>query len=68
MKRVHVIDSHTGGEPTRLVMKGFPEPAGDTLAEQRDSLCERHDHWLRAFLTADSTLLIDEQDPFAWGI
>lgn len=23
MKRLHVIDSHTGGEPTRLVMSGF---------------------------------------------
>jgi len=22
----------------------------------------------RAYMTADSTLLIDEQDPFAWGI
>jgi amino acid transporter len=24
MKQLHIIDSHTGGEPTRLVMKGFP--------------------------------------------
>ncbi|WP_350446287.1 4-hydroxyproline epimerase [Pseudomonas solani] len=50
MKRIHVIDSHTGGEPTRLVMQGFPEPAGRTLAEQRDSLREHHDHWRRACL------------------
>ena len=50
MKRIHVIDSHTGGEPTRLVMDGFPELEGSTLAEQRDSLRERHDHWRRACL------------------
>lgn len=24
MKRIHIIDSHTGGEPTRLVVSGFP--------------------------------------------
>ncbi|WP_287812943.1 proline racemase family protein, partial [Pseudomonas sp.] len=50
MKQVHVIDSHTGGEPTRLVMKGFPPLAGSTLAEQRDYLREHHDDWRRACL------------------
>jgi proline racemase len=25
MKRIQIIDSHTGGEPTRLVIDGFPE-------------------------------------------
>ncbi|KSW27402.1 MULTISPECIES: 4-hydroxyproline epimerase [unclassified Pseudomonas] len=50
MKRVHIIDSHTGGEPTRLVMKGFPELAGANLAEKRNALREQHDHWRRACL------------------
>ncbi|PWU26971.1 4-hydroxyproline epimerase [Pseudomonas sp. RW407] len=50
MKRIHIIDSHTGGEPTRLVMKGFPELAGASMAEKRDALRERHDHWRRACL------------------
>lgn len=50
MKRVHIIDSHTGGEPTRLVMKGFPELAGASLAEKRNALREQHDHWRRACL------------------
>lgn len=50
MKRVHIIDSHTGGEPTRLVMQGFPELAGSTMAEKRDALRERHDQWRRACL------------------
>jgi 4-hydroxyproline epimerase len=50
MKNVHVIDSHTGGEPTRLVMKGFPQLAGNTMAEQRDSLRDQHDQWRRACL------------------
>lgn len=25
MQRIQVIDSHTGGEPTRLVIGGFPD-------------------------------------------
>lgn len=48
MKRVHVIDSHTGGEPTRLVMDGFPALPGTTMAERRDDLCNNHDRWRRA--------------------
>ena len=50
MKHIHIIDSHTGGEPTRLVMKGFPELAGATMADKRDALRARHDHWRRACL------------------
>ncbi|MGE8149672.1 4-hydroxyproline epimerase [Pseudomonas vancouverensis] len=50
MKKVQVIDSHTGGEPTRLVLSGFPQLAGRTIAEQRDSLREQHDQWRRACL------------------
>ena len=41
MKRLHVIDSHTGGEPTRLVMSGFPELSGNDMAEKRDALRNR---------------------------
>ena len=50
MIQLHTIDSHTGGEPTRLVMKGFPALAGTTMAEKRDELREKHDHWRRACL------------------
>ncbi|GEK48295.1 4-hydroxyproline epimerase [Bisbaumannia pacifica] len=48
MKRVHVIDSHTAGEPTRLILDGFPSLPGSTLAEKRDALRESHDAWRRA--------------------
>ena len=50
MKRIHVIDSHTGGEPTRLVMNGFPILYGHDMAQRRDELSEQHDHWRRACL------------------
>ncbi|WP_455923671.1 4-hydroxyproline epimerase [Pseudomonas putida] len=50
MKQLQVIDSHTGGEPTRLVINGFPALTGATLAQQRDELRQQHDHWRRACL------------------
>jgi 4-hydroxyproline epimerase len=50
MKRLHVIDSHTGGEPTRLIMDGFPALAGATIADQLHSLRSEHDQWRRACL------------------
>ncbi|MDG0902398.1 proline racemase family protein, partial [Pseudomonas sp. L01] len=32
MQRIRIIDSHTGGEPTRLVIGGFPDLGqGDTV-------------------------------------
>ena len=48
MKRLHVIDSHTGGEPTRLVMSGFPALSGATIADQLEQLRSEHDQWRRA--------------------
>ena len=40
------IDSHTGGEPTRLVIDGGPDLGRGSLAERRAILAGRHD-WLR---------------------
>ncbi|WP_175651206.1 4-hydroxyproline epimerase [Pseudomonas sp. Marseille-P9899] len=50
MKQIRVIDSHTEGEPTRLVLDGFPQPAGETMAQKRDALRQQHDQWRRACL------------------
>ncbi len=48
MKRIQVIDSHTGGEPTRLVIGGFPDLGRGPMAERRALLAERHDRWRAA--------------------
>jgi proline racemase len=45
-----VVDSHTEGEPTRVVVEGWPEPAGATMAERRDDMRTRFDHLRRAVL------------------
>jgi len=43
MQRIAVIDSHTGGEPTRVVVSGGPDLGGGLLAERRMRFRERHD-------------------------
>ncbi|MCE0460700.1 4-hydroxyproline epimerase [Pseudomonas uvaldensis] len=48
MKRITVIDSHTGGEPTRLVIDGFPDLGRGSMAERRQRLAEEHDAWRTA--------------------
>ncbi|QIH06753.1 MULTISPECIES: 4-hydroxyproline epimerase [unclassified Pseudomonas] len=48
MKKISVIDSHTGGEPTRLVIDGFPDLGRGSMAERLDILRDRHDQWRRA--------------------
>lgn len=45
---VRVIDSHTGGEPTRVVIEGGPELAGRTLAEKKADFAARFDSFRQA--------------------
>ncbi|MGO9109481.1 MAG: proline racemase family protein [Thermoguttaceae bacterium] len=45
--RVNIIDSHTGGEPTRVVIAGGPDLGAGSLAERRDRFCTHFD-WFRA--------------------
>jgi len=44
------IDSHTGGEPTRLVTHGFPDLGGGTVAEQATVFARDFDHYRRAIV------------------
>jgi 4-hydroxyproline epimerase len=48
MKTIRVIDSHTGGEPTRLVIEGFPDLGKGDMAERRRLLAEQFDNWRAA--------------------
>jgi len=43
MHKIVVIDSHTAGEPTRVVLEGGPALRGATLAEQRAEFARDHD-------------------------
>jgi len=48
MKRIQIIDSHTGGEPTRLVIAGFPELGRGSMTNRRALLASQHDAWRAA--------------------
>ncbi|WP_345796114.1 4-hydroxyproline epimerase [Castellaniella sp. MT123] len=72
MKRISILDSHTGGEPTRLVLDGFPDPGPDDMAQRRAYLAEHHDDWRKAVILEPrghdvivGALLCPPQDPKA---
>ena len=45
--KVRVVDSHTEGEPTRVVLEGAPDLGGGTVAAQANVFRERFD-WFRS--------------------
>jgi 4-hydroxyproline epimerase len=47
VRRIHVVDSHTGGEPTRTVISGGPDLGTGTLAQRRDRFRDEFD-WFRS--------------------
>src|ERR671918_2525648 len=48
MQRVKVIDSHTGGEPTRVVVDGLPDLGAGSLAERRERFAKDFDRYRAA--------------------
>jgi 4-hydroxyproline epimerase len=72
MKTIDIIDSHTGGEPTRLVIAGGPDLGHGTLAQRLDTFRTRFDDWRRAIVTEPrgsdvmvGALLCEPDDPAA---
>ncbi len=70
MKRVSVVDSHTGGEPTRLVIAGGPDLAGGSVAEKLKTFREQHDRFRSAVVNEPrgsdvivGALVLEPQDP-----
>jgi len=49
-QRVRVVDSHTGGEPTRLVISGGPDLGRGSLAERSLRFREEHDAFRSAIV------------------
>ena len=70
MKRVQVIDSHTGGEPTRVVVSGGPELGKGPIAERLKLFREKHDAFRSAVVNEPrgsdvvvGGLLVDPHEP-----
>lgn len=47
-QRVHVVDSHTGGEPTRVIVGGGPSLNTGSMSKRLEVFRKEHDHLRRA--------------------
>jgi 4-hydroxyproline epimerase len=70
MQRVRVVDSHTEGEPTRMVISGGPELGGGSLADRRERFRQEFDWFRRAVVKEPrgsevtvGALLVPPEDP-----
>ncbi len=50
MHKIHVLDSHTGGEPTRVVLDGGPDLGTGPLAERVERFRDHFDHFRSAIV------------------
>jgi len=67
---IHVIDSHTAGEPTRIVVSGGPPLGSGPLSEQLNRFRDKYDAYRTAIITEPrgsdvlvGGLLCESQDP-----
>ena len=49
-QEIKTIDAHTGGEPLRIIIDGYPDLVGQTLLEKRTYAQKNHDNFRKAFL------------------
>ena len=50
MRRIQIIDSHTGGEPTRTVISGGPDLGSGSMADRRELFRSRFDSYRSAIV------------------
>ncbi len=72
MEQFRIVDSHTGGEPTRVVIHGFPSLGAGTVAEQARVFEAQFDHFRKAIVNEPrgsdilvGALLVSPKDPAA---
>lgn len=70
MHKIHIIDSHTGGEPTRVIIAGGPDLGRGPLASRRERFRLEHDHFRSAVVNEPrgsdvlvGALLVEPEDP-----
>src|SRR5262245_57931229 len=47
-REIHIVDSHTGGEPTRVLIAGGPDLGGGSLATRRERFARDFDRYRSA--------------------
>ena len=67
---LRVIDSHTGGEPTRTLIEGLPDLGEGTVKERLERFADKFDHYRTAIIAeprssdvAVGALLMEPSDP-----
>lgn len=67
---IRIVDSHTGGEPTRLVIEGGPDLGAGPLAERARRFREEFDHYRSAIVNEPrgsdvmvGALLVEPHEP-----
>ena len=67
---MHVVDSHTGGMPTRVILSGGPDLGEGSLTEQAQVLARDHQEFCNAVLREPrgqpgmvAALLVEPRDP-----
>ena len=50
-ERIETLETHTVGEPTRIIFSGFPAPQGDTIMQCKEYYEKNFDHYRRALMT-----------------
>jgi 4-hydroxyproline epimerase len=70
VRKISIIDSHTGGEPTRVVISGGPELGRETVAERLKIFRDQHDKFRSAIVNEPrgsdamvGALLCEPSDP-----
>jgi 4-hydroxyproline epimerase len=70
LHRVRIVDSHTAGEPTRVVLEGGPDLGNGPLSEQIDVFRDQHDRFRSAIVNEPrgsdvlvGALLVEPVDP-----
>ncbi|HZO91845.1 MAG TPA: 4-hydroxyproline epimerase [Chthonomonadaceae bacterium] len=71
VQRVRVIDSHTGGEPTRVIIAGGPDLGGGSMADRLNVFRTQYDAFRSAVVNEPrgsevlvGALLLEPSDPF----
>ncbi len=70
IQRIQVIDSHTGGEPTRVIVAGGPDLGSGSMLERRTIFRDRFDHIRSAVINEPrgsdvivGAILVEPTDP-----
>ena len=59
MTEIHILDSHTEGEPTRLIVAGGPDLGSGSLAQRREIFARDFDHFRRCVIARSAKMKRD---------